>query len=164
MEEQFFDDLAKGLSGGSLSRGQALKLVGAALLSSALMPFFPRQALAITRKKCKKHGNVYLSKGTCHCGLTCTSTSTPRCGSHSYCTCFATAEGPGFCAGLMTSSYGCSATSECTTTGYKCVVEYGCSSPGQSCTTGADCHRINPDLGCISGTCQSTFCASPCPP
>ncbi len=40
-EEDSFDDLARGLATGTLSRGQALKLVGAAVLGAALMPLFP---------------------------------------------------------------------------------------------------------------------------
>ena len=45
MEEYSFDELAKGLATGALSRRQALKLVGAALLGSAL-GFFSLQGLA----------------------------------------------------------------------------------------------------------------------
>ena len=56
MDEHFFDDLAKGLDDGTVSRGRALKLVGAALLSSALMPLVARPAEASLKRKCHRKG------------------------------------------------------------------------------------------------------------
>jgi hypothetical protein len=162
-EEHFFDDLAKGLDDGSISRGRALKLVGALLLGSALMPFFPRQAQAITRKKCRKRGGVYLTTGECHCASPCTGPYF-HCGSStSNCSCYGTVEGTGFCGGVIGSDYGCTSSSQCSQIGWKCVIRYGCSDAGQSCTTHQDCHNIKPYLACVNGICQSTNCGNPCP-
>jgi len=41
MQEQFFDDLAKGLDDGTLSRRRALKLAGGALLGAVAPSLFP---------------------------------------------------------------------------------------------------------------------------
>ena len=59
--EQFFDDLAKGLNDGSVSRRRALKLFGAAALSAALMPVMPKQAEALGRRyrrRCRRKGAI----------------------------------------------------------------------------------------------------------
>ena len=45
-EASFFDDLARGLARGTLSRGRALKLVGASLVSTLLLPLVPSVAAA----------------------------------------------------------------------------------------------------------------------
>ncbi len=42
MEEQFFDDLARGLDDGTFSRRGALRLAGGAALGAALMAVMPR--------------------------------------------------------------------------------------------------------------------------
>jgi hypothetical protein len=42
----YFDELAKGLARGTLSRGRALKLVGASLVSILLVPLVPNVAEA----------------------------------------------------------------------------------------------------------------------
>jgi hypothetical protein len=42
----YFDELAKGLARGTLSRGRALKLVGASLVSTLLVPLVPNVAEA----------------------------------------------------------------------------------------------------------------------
>jgi hypothetical protein len=39
-----FDDVAKGLAAGTISRGQALKLTGSALLGGGLLALFPGAA------------------------------------------------------------------------------------------------------------------------
>lgn len=55
-----FDDLAKGLDTGAISRGRAMKLGGAALVASALGLFGSRGAeaqdveLAISRRRCRR--------------------------------------------------------------------------------------------------------------
>ena len=51
MSEQFSDDLARGLDEGSISRGQALKCIGAGAVALAIGPLFPQQAEALTRKQ-----------------------------------------------------------------------------------------------------------------
>jgi hypothetical protein len=69
-----FDDLAMGLQSGAISRGNAIKLAGAALVASTLGLFASQSAdaqeveTAITKKKCenKKNGNFCKSnKASC---------------------------------------------------------------------------------------------------
>ena len=45
MREQFFDDLAKGLDDGTISRRRALKLAGGALLAAVVPSVFPPLAV-----------------------------------------------------------------------------------------------------------------------
>jgi hypothetical protein len=58
-----FDDLARGLDSGEISRAKAMKLGGAALVASALGLFASQRAEAqeieptISKKKCKKQKN-----------------------------------------------------------------------------------------------------------
>jgi hypothetical protein len=94
-EERSFDELAKGLSNGTLSRGKALKLLGGAFFGAALMPLFPQQAQALTRRqrrRCRRQGGTVCSSGTrasevcCPSGTTCLAgptccPSTQVCGS-----------------------------------------------------------------------------------
>ena len=163
MDEQFFDDLAKGLNDGSVSRAWALKLVGAALLAAMLPPLFPRPAVASARKKCKKKGGIFLSTGTCHCGYTCNATDITLfvCHSNPNCDCFETVSGKGFCATTTSGgqAFGCSTNAECPT-GTTCVVEPSCAGSGGSCTSSTDCPG---NYGCVKGTCQFSFCIGPCP-
>ena len=71
-EAHSFDELAKGLANGTLSRGRALKLLGASFVSTLLLPFAPSVAMAANPKcpsggpgcsaRCKNTGG-----GTCFC-------------------------------------------------------------------------------------------------
>ena len=58
MDERFFDNLAKGLDDGTVSRDQVLKLVGSALLAVVFPPLFPRHADASSkaRRRCRRRG------------------------------------------------------------------------------------------------------------
>jgi hypothetical protein len=161
MDAQFFDDLAKGLEVGAVSRRRALKLVGAALLAG-IMPFlFPRPAVASAKKRCHKNGGVFLSRGQCHCARQCGSATVFACHNTITCLCGETAEHTGFCAANGSLSQGCSSSTECSgSPGARCIVTRGCPGSGGSCTTGADCPS---GMGCVNGTCQLTNCQSPCP-
>src|SRR5215208_973392 len=66
--ERSFDALATGLASGSISRGRALKLMGAALLGGALS-FIPKVAEAAPLRKCDRAGEC--QNGSC-CGRTAT--------------------------------------------------------------------------------------------
>jgi hypothetical protein len=44
MGEQFFDDLARGLDDGTISRKRAFRLAGGALLAALVPTLFPREA------------------------------------------------------------------------------------------------------------------------
>jgi hypothetical protein len=85
-EEGFFDELARGLADGSLTRGKALRLMGAALLGGTLGSLGIREASA-DRPGCKragKHctrtdqccGDLVCLSGTCQTPTT-TTTETP---------------------------------------------------------------------------------------
>ena len=98
MDGQFFDDLAKGLSDGHVSRRRALKLVGAALLATTVPSLFPKPAYASARKRCRRKGGSYLSKGNCHCAWKCGADAQQfTCGGNPNCTCFKDASGRGVC-------------------------------------------------------------------
>jgi hypothetical protein len=160
MHGQFFDDLAKGLGDGTVSRGRAIKLVGAAFLATMVPSLVPREALAITKKKCHKKGGAYLAKGDCHCAATCNTPATVElhCHSNTSCFCAETVNSTGFC-GLLGTFSGCSTSTDCPT-GQTCVVERGCTSSGGICTSSAQCPM---NYGCVKGRCQATLCAAPCP-
>ena len=51
VEEYSFDELAKGMASGNISRSRALKMAGAAILGAVLVPFSPAPAEA--RNPCK---------------------------------------------------------------------------------------------------------------
>jgi hypothetical protein len=77
MRDSSFDELARGLASGSISRGKAIRLMGAALLGGTLASM-PGVALADdeckrTGKKCKK--NKQCCSGNCS-GGTCRPTGT----------------------------------------------------------------------------------------
>jgi hypothetical protein len=166
MGEQFFDDLAKGLNDGTVSRGRALKLVGAAILSSSLMPLFPRQAHASrATRRCLRKGGALLSTGTCHCAHTCTTTATYgtlHCHGTKNCLCLQTVEGEGFCTTTGASSNGCSSSTDCSGSNKCAVFTQPAVCNRGTCTTKTDCQALGPGFACINGVCRSTACASPC--
>jgi hypothetical protein len=163
MGEQFFDDLAKGLDDGTITRRRALKLVGGAALGAALMPVMPKQAEALTRRarrRCRRKSGVPVEKGKCHCAVTCNSddTSLFSCNGNTGCVCLRTASGRGFCATVETlTAIRCVNTTPCAS-GRVCVVLRGCN--GSACTSDAQCGA---SFSCINGICQFTTCAAPCP-
>ena len=163
MDERFFDALAKGLNDGSVSRGRALKLIGAAALGVALMPVLPKQAEALTRKfrrACRSQGGVPLDKRNCHCAMTCTSPISITCNSNNSCVCHETVSGKGFCADsrLAPSKFGCSTNADCPP-GTVCLLPRGCPTT-ISCKSSSNCPS---NYVCIKGICQETFCLPPCP-
>ena len=165
MGEQFFDDLARELDAGTISRRRALKLAGGALLGVVVPTLFPREAEALNKAKrrCRRKGGTYLSSGNCHCAITCSFSSDQfPCHSNPRCTCTQTVTGSGFCSGGDRAT-GCSSDAECTASlGEVCVVNPGCPGSGVSCTDSAQCRLINSNYACVNGTCQLTGCATPC--
>src|SRR5919112_1622284 len=85
-EEGFFDDLARGLADGTLTRGRALRLMGAALVGGSLASLGIREASADAPgckragKNCTRDtqccGNLVCPSGTCQTPTT-TTTETP---------------------------------------------------------------------------------------
>lgn len=159
MDAVHLDAIARRLVNAAASRRRIVALAGGLLMMGLPNAGDATAGAGKARRRCLKKGGVYIRRGACHCGQTCAA-ATP-CGRKPGCVCRATAEGRGFCVGLMSPSYGCSSTSECET-GFTCTVEFACAGTGQACTTGADCKTISPDLGCIDDACQATYCANPC--
>jgi hypothetical protein len=162
--EQFFDDLARGLDDGTISRRRALRLGGGAVLAAIVPSLFPREAEARhrcnARCRCRRRKSRYLSHGECHCALTCSTTAAnPPCHGNDSCICGESVEGSGFCFLPGAVGKACSATSECPT-GAVCVRIRGCPESGGSCTASTDCPSGN---ACLNGRCQRTFCFAPCP-
>jgi hypothetical protein len=137
MGEQFFDDLAKGLENGTITRRRALKLVGAAALGAALMPVVPKQAEALSRsarRQCRGMGGTPLGKGDCNCGWQCgADISLFSCHGNTDCVCYKDGSGHGFC---------------------------GQRSGNASCKKNSDC---DPGRRCALNTCAGGLCILPCP-
>ena len=117
MDEHFFDDLAKGLDSGSVSRGRALRLVGAGILAAMVPPLFPRPAVADARKRCRRKGDTYVSRGECHCAYNCGLPTPFACPSYTGCSCVKSVyTGRGVCADVGTGHFtldGCDKTTSC---------------------------------------------------
>ena len=166
MGEQFFDDLARGLDAGTLSRRRALKLAGGALIGAVVPSLFPRDAEALNRAKrrCRRRGGTYASSGNCHCAITCSfSAEQFPCQSTPGCTCFKTVTGSGFCAGSPILQTRCSSTEGCAQDRV-CVFNPGCEGSGGSCTSATVATDCPSNMGCVNGKCQITACAPACPP
>src|SRR5215217_7401157 len=133
-EESFFDELARGLADGSITRGKALRLMGAALVGGTLASLGIGEAGADPPgcKRAGKHctrndqccGSLVCVNGTCQTPATST-TETPTT---------STTETP-------TTSTSTSTTS--TTTTSPCLPD------GASCSTSGDCCSRN----CQNGSC-----------
>jgi hypothetical protein len=131
--ESSFDELTRGLASGTLSRGRALKLIGAALVGGTLASLGIREASADkckrNGKKCKKNsqccsgicstngtcaacpdGRVLLSNGTT-CAILCTGVPSPSgfgdcpCGDDSCTQRFPASTSGGICALFSGSSF-----------------------------------------------------------
>jgi hypothetical protein len=137
---RYFDELASGLASGSISRGRALRLMGAALLGGTLASF-PGGAWAAKggRSSCAKFCQSLFGANTPEEGE-CVSQGTKGQGPCFTCT-TETGCGPNFtkptCPAGQT--YSCS-TCKC------------CTSNGGTCTSGSDC---------CSGSCESNLCLPP---
>ena len=86
-EDGFFDDLARGLADGSLTRGKALRLMGAAVVGGALgslgigeasadPPGCKRSGKTCTRSE-QCCGSLVCVSGSCQAQTTTTTTTTP---------------------------------------------------------------------------------------
>ena len=140
--ERSFDELASGLASGTLSRGKALRLMGAALLGGALA-FTPKVAEAAPHK-CNSAGEC--PKGGSCCAGTC-------CGPGQFCVPAAEACPKGR-VGTQ-----CATTAEFGTT---CLSGCGTRRP---CTSTADCEADPQFSGEVCATPLQggpSFCLSPC--
>jgi hypothetical protein len=137
MGEQFFDDLARGLDAGTVSRRRALQLFGAAALGAALMPVMPERAEALgrrARRRCRRQGGIPLERGDCHCAWQCGPDPAPfSCHGNTNCRCYKDPSGRGFC---------------------------GSGSGNGGCMKNSDC---DPDRRCAVNTCAGNLCIAACP-
>jgi hypothetical protein len=160
--EHSFDELTRGLASGSISRGRALRLMGAALVGSALGSLGGVAAAddecKPAEKKCRKdHQCCSGNCGEDHKCAACPSGTTP-CGTQ----CCQTAEtcvNDACCPNARVCGTGTSVT--CCTEGQECGGGACCTPRGGSCTTATDCCG---GLDCDSnkGTCCSPNVASRC--
>ena len=99
IENSYFDEVARELAEGTISRRQALKWLGAGALAFAALPVASRPAEALTRRfrrRCRRRGGIPLERGNCRCAFQCgAERELFRCGTG--CLCLLTAEGRGFC-------------------------------------------------------------------
>ncbi len=88
-EDGFFDDLARGLADGSLTRGKALRLMGAAVVGGTLGSLGIGGEASADPPGCKRNGKICArneqccsgncSGGSCRAQTTTTTTTTPLC-------------------------------------------------------------------------------------
>src|SRR5215211_524233 len=179
-EEGFFDELARGLADGSLTRGKALRLMGAALVGGTLGSLGIGEASA-DAPGCKRNGkhctrntqccgNLVCVSGTCQEAQTTTTTTTPTISTSTTPMCIPLGIGPcndpDQCCGLSACEGGtccasgnqvCNADSECcgdfTCQEGQCLPV--CLQDSEACIDPRQCCSGN----CVNGTCvvcQST--------
>src|SRR4051794_34072290 len=152
--ESFFDDLARGLADGSVTRGKALRLMGAAVVGGTLGSLGIGGEAEADPIECKRNGKHCMSNnqccskncsgGSCQAQTTTTSTTTPT-------TTTSTSTTP-IC--LPTGAADCTADDQCCT-GICAVIAPGstycapCRGVGGSCAAGVLCCDT-----CVNGTCQ----------
>src|SRR3954471_6908339 len=131
-EENSFDELAKGMASGAIPRGQALKLVGAALLGGTLLSI-PGLAWAKPKPVTKCSKDSKCPSGESCCSRTCTDlkTDTNNCGSCGH----ACVSGESCCSGTCT----------------PLVTTSNCGSCGTACTA-----PTNGSVTCSGGSCVIT--------
>ena len=149
-EEGFFDELARGLADGTLTRGKALRLMGAALVGGTLASLGIREA-AGDPPGCKREGkhctrtdqccgSLVCVNGTCQTPATST-TETPTTSTTETPTTSTTETPTTSTTETPTTSTSTSTTS--TTTTSPCLPD------GASCSTSGDCCSRN----CQNGSC-----------
>ena len=157
--ERAFDELTRGLASGTLSRGKALRLMGAALVGGALASV-PGTALA--DDDCRGFGR------RCRRDRQCCSKNCVRRGDDKVCGC---PEGKtrcnDGCVNLKTNERHCGSCSNSCAAGQECVrgvCQGGC--PSGTTTCGTECCAEGQE--CVGGVCQcpsgTTLCGGNCVP
>jgi hypothetical protein len=160
--DSFFDELARGLADGTLTRGKALRLMGAALVGGALASL-PGVALA-DDDDCRRFGR------RCRRDSQCCSKNCVRRGDDKVCGC---PEGQSRCndrcVNLDRNENHCGSCSNRCAEGQECVggvCAGGCASDGGACSGDTDCCAEGQQ--CVSGVCQcpsgTTLCGGSCVP
>ena len=145
-----FDELARGLADGSVTRGKAIRLMGAALVGGALASVGMREASA-DPPGCKRNGktcrrNVQCCSGNCEGGICAAALPTcpPGTVELSNGTCVTSCAGGGTCPGCEGCAQGISDT--------YC---FNLSGSQGSCATDSDCPTGEFCASGASGSCQT---------
>jgi hypothetical protein len=182
-EDSFFDDLARGLADGSITRGKALRLMGAAVVGGTLGALGIGEASA-DPPGCKRNGktctrNDQCCSGRCSGGscraqtttttststttsTTTTSTTTPMCLPNQTGPCTADTQ---CCSGICTIPSGSTSLRcfSCRGFGGACAADQTCCTGtcenGTCCATEGQGCGVDADC-CIGATCQGGLCSS----
>ncbi len=143
--ENSFDKLAKGLASGTVTRVQALKLVGAAILSGMLLPLFPGRTLG--QEECDSDevlcGSECCDPEDC-CGTTCCGVAEACC------------DGVVCCGPTEECCYGV-----CCESGKVCDATYGlCVCSPERIPCGSECCDPVLEVCGEDGLCHNAFCES----
>ena len=132
-EESFFDDLARGLADGTITRAKALRLMGAALVGGTLASLGMGGEAAADPPGCKRNGK-HCTRDTQCCSRNCVSGT---------CQAQTTTTTTSSTTSTSTSTTSSSTSTTSTTTTPMCLPN------GGACSTSGDC---------CSGNCDSGFC------
>ena len=147
-KESFFDDLARGLADGSITRGKALKLMGAAVVGGTLGSLgvggvaVADEECKPTGKKCRKNAQCCsgICRGTCQAQTTTTTTTEAPTTTTS-----TTTPPPVPCGGGVFCEPGgvCCFGQVCQPPGFDCCALIDCNDPRLHCC---------PTVGCLSSS------------
>jgi len=162
-EENFFDDLARGLADGTLTRGKALRLMGAAVVGGVLGSLGIGEAVA-DPPGCKRNGknctrdeqccSGNCSGGSCQAQSTTTTTSSTTSTTTSSTTSTSTTSTTSMC---LPQRATCTADTQCcsglctTLTGVSGLVCFSCRGFGGACAANETC---------CTGTCENGTCCA----
>lgn len=176
VQEHSFDELAKGIASGAISRGRMLKMAGAAILGGALTAFFPGIAQAEKRHKRRKRKKIHCPPGFQRAPIgrrgRCIAIEPVLVPVPVGCTTNANCTAPSVCVnGVCTVTTPCQTNAQCTPpatcVGGVCVVATQCTTNSQcpfptfcvngvcaaACTSNAQCPT--PSI-CVNGVCVVT--------
>ena len=152
--EHYFDELARGLASGTVSRSKALRMLGAALVGGVLasVPGVAWAAKPPGQKGCRIQGQTRVN-GQCVCPASAPTT----CGNQ----CVNTQTDLAHCGGC---NQACTAPANATATcaagqcGFVCnpgstAIGNSCCPTTQVCGTGASANCCPSNQGCLNGTC-----------
>src|SRR5215208_7027886 len=158
-EESFFDALARGLADGSITRGKALRLMGAALAGGALGSLGIREA-AGDPPGCKRAGKHCTRNDQCCGSLVCVSgtSETPTTTTTSPPT--SCTPGSNICATGVCGPVGSICSCVPTTEGQTACVVPSCA--GGPCNSSVDCPGGSLCVSVGGLCCETNVCVTPC--
>jgi hypothetical protein len=170
-EDGFFDDLARGLADGSLTRGKALRLMGAAVVGSTLGSLGIGEASA-DPPGCKRNGknctrneqccSRNCSGGSCQSQTTTTTTTTPTTTTSTTTPTTSTSTSTTSTSTSTTSTTpGCLPLNELCTNDTQCCSEICDSTFTGRCSTCRGPRGVCVNNGCCNSVCDSGICCVP---